>query len=73
MLAVVMSGLGAWTGFGSLLGNQGIQSNPLTALGVCGSLEGTSPIAWRGMGGVGIGMNSNKVINLQESCGLWSY
>lgn len=64
LAVVIMSGLGAWTDLGRSWA-QGIQSNPLTRLGY-GSLEGTSPIAWRGMGGVGIGMNSNKVINLQN-------
>lgn len=44
---------------------QGIQSNPLTRLGY-GSLESQSPVAWRGMGGVGIAMSSNKVINMQN-------
>lgn len=44
---------------------QGVESTPLTRLGY-GNLSNTSPVAWRGMGGVGIGMSSPKVINLQN-------
>lgn len=44
---------------------QGVESTPLTRLGY-GNLSTPSPVAWRGMGGVGIGMSSPKVINLQN-------
>lgn len=44
---------------------QGVESTPLTRLGY-GNLSTTSPVAWRGMGGAGIGMSSPKVINLQN-------
>ncbi len=44
---------------------QGVESTPLTRLGY-GTLANGSPIAWRGMGGVGIGMSSSSVINLQN-------
>lgn len=66
-IAVVLLG-------GSLLGvgvasssahAQDMLSSPLSRYGY-GTLADRSPVAWRGMGGVGIGMNSNKVINLKN-------
>lgn len=42
---------------------QGVVSTPLTRLGY-GIMEDAAPVAWKGMGGVGIGMSSNKAINL---------
>lgn len=47
---------------------QGVESTPLTRLGY-GSIAHNSPVAWRGMGGVGIAMNSPQVINLQNPAG----
>lgn len=44
---------------------QGVESTPLTRLGY-GSLANNSPVAWSGMGGVGIAMSSPKIINLQN-------
>lgn len=55
--------LGVGSGFQAAA--QGVESTPLTRLGY-GNLSTTSPVAWRGMGGVGIGMSSPKVINLQN-------
>ena len=54
----------------SMIGNgtakaQGDVSTPITRLGY-GSLSQNAPVAWRGMGGVGIAMSSPKVINLQN-------
>ncbi|WP_244400936.1 hypothetical protein [Porphyromonas somerae] len=49
----------------SVVKAQGVESTPLTRLGY-GSLAETSPVSWRGMGGVGIAMSSAKVINLQN-------
>lgn len=44
---------------------QDMQSSPLSRFGY-GTLVDRAPVAWRGMGNVGIGMNSNKVINLKN-------
>lgn len=44
---------------------QDMQSSPLSRYAY-GTLTDRAPIAWRGMGNVGIGMNSNKVINLKN-------
>lgn len=61
LIAIVMVGM-----LGSGVANaQGVESTPLTRLGY-GSLSQNSPVAWRGMGGVGIAMRSPKVINLQN-------
>lgn len=49
----------------SVVKAQGVESTPLTRLGY-GSLAQTSPVSWRGMGGVGIAMSSPKIINLQN-------
>lgn len=44
---------------------QGVESTPITRMGY-GTLTQNAPVAWRGMGGVGIAMSSPKVINLQN-------
>lgn len=59
----VVALLGGEGGFQAMA--QGVESTPLTRLGY-GNLSTPSPVAWRGMGGVGIGMSSPKVINLQN-------
>ncbi|MDO5035516.1 MAG: hypothetical protein Q4D93_00960 [Porphyromonas sp.] len=47
---------------------QGVVSTPITRLGY-GILEQPATVAWKGMGGVGIGMSNNKVINLANPAG----
>lgn len=47
------------------LSAQGVETTPLTRLGY-GSLSTPAPVAWRGMGGVGIAMSSPTIINLQN-------
>ena len=44
---------------------QDMQSNPLSRMGY-GTLEQPISTAWRSMGGVGVGMNDAKVINLKN-------
>lgn len=44
---------------------QDMQSNPLSRMGY-GTLDRPVSTAWRGMGGVGVGMNDAKVINLKN-------
>lgn len=67
MAALATVGMGISTNFNNSYG-QGVESSPLTRLGY-GTLAHTSPTAWRGMGGVGIAMNSPQVINLQNPAG----
>lgn len=47
---------------------QDIQSTPISRLGY-GTMQSRAPISWRGMGGVGVGMNDKRVINLQNPAG----
>ena len=57
MVMLVMAGL--------TVHGQDMQSNPLSRLGF-GTLQETVPIAWRSMGGVGIGINDAGNINLKN-------
>lgn len=47
---------------------QDIQSTPLSRLGF-GTMQNSGPIAWRAMGGVGVGMNNKRVINFLNPAG----
>lgn len=53
---------------GSEANAQDIQSTPLSRLGY-GTLQNSGPVAWRGMGGTGVGMNDKRVINLLNPAG----
>lgn len=47
---------------------QDIQSTPLSRFGY-GTMQNSAPVSWRGMGGVGVGMNDKRVINFLNPAG----
>ena len=57
--------LAAFAAFGLSAKSQDMISNPLSRLGY-GTSQETVTTAWRSMGGVGIGLNDPKVINLKN-------